>query len=98
MAGTADLPELKAPMPGAPKAPLLIQEGRRISAGGWLQAASRRYSESAPGEVTRDRPATLLGTGRLRAAETLAYTSPRIKRLVQELGIKLMSYAKFCKR
>ena len=40
----------------------------------------------------------VLGTGRLRAAETLAYTSPRIKRLVGELGIKLMSYAEFCKR
>jgi hypothetical protein len=40
----------------------------------------------------------VLGTGRLRAAETLAYTSPRIKRLVSELGITLMSYAEFCKR
>ncbi len=40
----------------------------------------------------------VLGTGRLRAAETLAYTSPRIKRLVKELGIKLMSYAEFCQR
>jgi hypothetical protein len=40
----------------------------------------------------------ILGTGRLRAAETLAYTSPRIKRLVDELGIKLMSYAEFCKQ
>jgi hypothetical protein len=40
----------------------------------------------------------VLGTGRLRAAETLAYTSPRIKRLVDELGIKLMSYAEFCKQ
>jgi len=39
----------------------------------------------------------ILGTGRLRAAETLAYTSPRIKRLVNDLGIKLMSYAEFCK-
>jgi len=40
----------------------------------------------------------ILGTGRLRAAETLAYTSPRIKRLVDELGIKLMSYAEYCKQ
>lgn len=40
----------------------------------------------------------VLGTGRLRAAETLAYTSPRIKRLVSELGIKLMSYTEFCAR
>ena len=40
----------------------------------------------------------LMGTGRLRAAETLAYTSPRIMRLVKELGIKLMSYAEFAKR
>jgi len=40
----------------------------------------------------------VLGTGRLRAAETLAYTSPRIKRLVNELGIKLMSYAEFCEQ
>ena len=39
-----------------------------------------------------------MGTGRLRAAETLAYTSPRIKALVNELGIKLMSYAEFCRR
>jgi hypothetical protein len=40
----------------------------------------------------------VLGTGRLRAAETFAYTSPRIKRLVNELGIKLMSYLEFCRR
>jgi predicted glycoside hydrolase/deacetylase ChbG (UPF0249 family) len=40
----------------------------------------------------------LLGTGRLRAAETGAYTSPRIMRLIKELGIKLMSYAEYCKR
>jgi hypothetical protein len=40
----------------------------------------------------------ILGVGRLRAAETLAYTSPRIKRLVNELGIKLMSYAEFRNR
>jgi len=39
-----------------------------------------------------------MGTGRLRAAETLAYTSPRIKRLVNESGIKLMSYAEFSRR
>ena len=38
----------------------------------------------------------VLGTGRLRAAETLAYTSPRINSLVKELGIKLRSYAEFC--
>jgi hypothetical protein len=38
----------------------------------------------------------VLGVGRLRAAETLAYTSPRIKRLIKDLGIKLMSYAEFC--
>ena len=36
-----------------------------------------------------------LGTGRLRAAETMANTSPHIKQLVKELGIKLMSYAEF---
>ena len=40
----------------------------------------------------------VLGVGRLRAAETLAYTSPRIKRLVNELGIKLMSYREFTAR
>jgi hypothetical protein len=40
----------------------------------------------------------ILGTGRLRAAETLAYLSPRIKRLVNQLGIKLMSYREFCQR
>lgn len=39
-----------------------------------------------------------LGVGRLRAAETLAYTSPRIKRLVADRGIKLMSYKEFCSR
>jgi hypothetical protein len=37
-----------------------------------------------------------LGVGRLRASETLAYTSPRIKRLVEERGIKLVSYREFC--
>lgn len=36
-----------------------------------------------------------LGVGRNRTAETLAYTSPRIKRLVIERGIKLMSYREF---
>jgi predicted glycoside hydrolase/deacetylase ChbG (UPF0249 family) len=36
-----------------------------------------------------------LGVGRLRAAETLAYTSPRIKRIIEERGIKLMSYREF---
>src|SRR5713226_4221176 len=40
----------------------------------------------------------VLGVGRHRAAETLAYTSSRIKRLVSELGIKLMSYREFCSR
>jgi len=39
-----------------------------------------------------------LGVGRNRAAETLAYTSPRIKRLVAERGIRLMSYRDFCRR
>ena len=39
-----------------------------------------------------------LGVGRNRAAETLAYTSPRIQRLVADLGIKLMSYREFCAR
>jgi YdjC-like protein len=36
-----------------------------------------------------------LGVGNLRAAETLAYTSPRIKRLVTGCGIRLMSYRDF---
>ena len=36
-----------------------------------------------------------LGVGRHRAAETLVYTSPRIKRLVTDLGIKLLSYREF---
>jgi predicted glycoside hydrolase/deacetylase ChbG (UPF0249 family) len=36
-----------------------------------------------------------LGVGTLRAAETLAYTSPRIMRLVAERGIRLMSYRDF---
>lgn len=40
----------------------------------------------------------MLGVGRLRAAETLAYTSPRIKRLVENRGIRLMSYREFCSR
>jgi predicted glycoside hydrolase/deacetylase ChbG (UPF0249 family) len=38
----------------------------------------------------------VLGTGRLRASETLAYTSPRIQNLIRELDIKLMSYREFC--
>ncbi len=38
------------------------------------------------------------GVGRMRAAETVAYTSPRIKQLVGDLGIKLMSYSEFGKR
>jgi hypothetical protein len=37
-----------------------------------------------------------LGTGRLRAAETAAYVSPRIKRIVEERCIHLMSYREFC--
>ncbi len=36
-----------------------------------------------------------LGVGRNRAAETAAYVSPRIKQLVADLGIKLMSYRDF---
>jgi chitin disaccharide deacetylase len=36
-----------------------------------------------------------IGVGRNRAAETLAYTSPRIRRIVQQCGIKLMSYREF---
>jgi hypothetical protein len=39
-----------------------------------------------------------LGVGKNRAAETLAYTSPRVKRLVADRGIKLLSYREFCKR
>ena len=39
-----------------------------------------------------------LGVGKLRAAETLAYSSPRIKQLVAERGIRLMSYKEFCSR
>lgn len=39
-----------------------------------------------------------LGVGRNRAAETLAYTSPRIKRIVEERNIHLMSYREFCGR
>ncbi len=39
-----------------------------------------------------------LGVGRNRAAETLAYTSPRIKRIVADRGIRLMSYREFCSR
>jgi chitin disaccharide deacetylase len=38
----------------------------------------------------------LVGVGKDRAAETLVYTSPRIKRLMKDLGIKLMSYREFC--
>jgi predicted glycoside hydrolase/deacetylase ChbG (UPF0249 family) len=40
----------------------------------------------------------MLGVGKNRAAETSAYTSPRIKRLVADRGIKLMSYREFCSR
>jgi predicted glycoside hydrolase/deacetylase ChbG (UPF0249 family) len=39
-----------------------------------------------------------LGVGRLRAAETLAYTNPRIKQIVASRGIRLMSYREFCNR
>jgi predicted glycoside hydrolase/deacetylase ChbG (UPF0249 family) len=39
-----------------------------------------------------------LGVGNLRAAETIAYTSPRIKRLVTSRGIRLMSYRDFYNR
>ena len=39
-----------------------------------------------------------LGVGRMRAAETLAYTSPRIRRVVEECGIRLMSYREFAAR
>jgi hypothetical protein len=36
-----------------------------------------------------------LGVGRNRAAETAAYTSPRVKKIVEERGIALMSYREF---
>jgi chitin disaccharide deacetylase len=39
-----------------------------------------------------------LGVGRNRAAETLAYTSPRIRRIVQDRRIRLMSYREFSER
>lgn len=38
-----------------------------------------------------------LGTGRLRAAETATYMSPRINALVEQRGIKLMSYRDYFK-
>ncbi len=47
---------------------------------------------------TAPKDVQMLGVGRLRAAETLAYTSPRIKRLVENRGIKLMSYREFGSR
>lgn len=37
----------------------------------------------------------MLGAGKLRAAETLAYTSPRIQRLVESRDIRLASYRDF---
>jgi chitin disaccharide deacetylase len=37
-----------------------------------------------------------VGVGRNRAAETAAYTSPRIKQVVEELGIQVLSYREFC--
>jgi predicted glycoside hydrolase/deacetylase ChbG (UPF0249 family) len=37
-----------------------------------------------------------VGVGTNRAAETMAYTSPRIMKLVADRGIKLMSYREFC--
>jgi hypothetical protein len=37
-----------------------------------------------------------VGVGRNRAAETAAYTSPRIKKTVEELGIRVLSYREFC--
>lgn len=39
-----------------------------------------------------------LGVGRLRAAETSAYISPRIKKLIETRGIQLMSYREFRSR
>jgi hypothetical protein len=39
----------------------------------------------------------VVGVGKNRAAETLAYTSPRIKGLVKGLGIKLVSYRELCR-
>lgn len=39
-----------------------------------------------------------LGVGRNRAAETAAYTSPRIKKLIEDKGIVLTSYREFCKQ
>ena len=38
-----------------------------------------------------------LGTGRLRAAETAAYMSPRIKKIIEDRKIKLMSYREYFK-
>jgi len=38
-----------------------------------------------------------LGVGRHRAAETAAYISPRVKKIVEDRGIKLMSYREFCR-
>jgi predicted glycoside hydrolase/deacetylase ChbG (UPF0249 family) len=38
-----------------------------------------------------------LGVGKHRAAETAAYTSPRIKKLVEDRGIRLVSYREYSK-
>jgi chitin disaccharide deacetylase len=37
-----------------------------------------------------------VGVGNNRAAETAAYTSPRIMKRVAQLGVKLMSYSEYC--
>ncbi len=44
----------------------------------------------------KEREVQTPGVGKHRAAETAAYTSPRIKKLIEDRGIRLMSYREFC--
>ncbi|MGD0228241.1 MAG: ChbG/HpnK family deacetylase [Terriglobia bacterium] len=87
-------------VPPEEKEKVLEQVLRRLEPGIHLLIAHPGLTSIENDALVHSEPedVQVLGTGRLRAAETLAYTSPRIKRLIDELGINLMGYAEFCKR
>ena len=82
------------------KAPRLVQILQGLAPGVHLLIAHPGYPSLENDALVHSDPNDVqaLGTGRLRAAETVVNTSARIQQLVVERGIKLMSYREFFAR
>ncbi len=82
------------------KAPRLVRILQSLAPGVHLLIAHPGYPSLENDALVHSDPNDVqaLGTGRLRAAETVVYTSARIQQLVVERGIKLMSYREFFAR